>query len=323
MKIKHSEFAMIICAIYMYEWKLKNSLQFFLIFFLFGLSGVGPVSAQELNCTVSVNDRQISGSSYDYISELKPVLERYINEYRWTNDRYQEHERIHCSLQILLTGVDSQFNYTAETVFTVRRPIYDTNQQSLAAVISDNNWRFNYARNKNLVHDELQFDDLTSFIDFYVYIILGFDYDSFSELGGSEYFNEALSIFELGQNSGSQGWGRSIGAQRNRFGLISDLTNPSYTDLRRAYYRYHRLGLDQFTLNPELSRSEVLEALDLIRENKRIASNNYLFDLFFSTKYNEIVALLSGGDIETRQEAYNTLRDADPANTSAYERLQN
>lgn len=279
--------------------------------------------AQELNCTVSVNSRQISGSSYDYVSELQDDIENYLNENSWTNDRFDEHERIRCTIQVVLTDVDNQSNFTAETVISVQRPIYNTFQHSSSIVLSDNNWTFNYPRNKNFVQDDLQFDDLTSFLDFYANLILGFDYDSFSELGGSDYFNRAFNIFELGQNTGAFGWGRSIGAQRNRYGLINDLTSSAYQDLRIAYYKYHRLGLDQFTLNPQLSREEILEALELLRENKRLTSNNYLFDIFFGTKYTEIVAILRDADVQTRTAAYNILRDVDPANTSEYELLQN
>lgn len=283
----------------------------------------GKIAAQEFNCAVNINDRQISGSSYDYISEMQGEIENYINGYRWTNDRYQDFERIACNLQVVLTGVDSNFNFAAEVVITMRRPIYNTNQQSLKIVLSDNNWRFNYPRNKNLIHDDMQFDDMTSFLDFYAYIMLGFDYDSFSEMGGSQYFSNAQSVFDLGQNSGVQGWGRSIGAQRNRYGLISDLMNPGYEELRKAIYRYHRLGLDQFTIDPEIARNQIMTALNSIRANKRVTTNNYLFDIFFSSKYTEIVALFRDADVETRLDAYNLLRDVDPAHTSEYEKLQN
>ncbi|PKD42979.1 DUF4835 family protein [Rhodohalobacter barkolensis] len=279
------------------------------------------LNAQELNCTVSINDRQISGSSYDYISELGPALERYLNENRWTDDRYQEHERILCNIQIILTDSDSNSNFTAEAVITASRPIYNSNRQTNLFVISDSNWRFNYTRNKNLIFDDLQFDELTTFIDFYTYILLGYDYDSFSELGGTSFFNNAQEIFEIAQNTGAQGWGRSIGAQRNRFGLINDITNPSYRNLRAAYYRYHRLGLDQFTENPEEARNEIVEALDEIRETKRVTSNNYLFDIFFGTKSVEITAALMDATPSVRTAAYNILSDADPANTSEYRKL--
>lgn len=294
----------------------------FFIFFVFAMILPDVMMAQEFDCDVTINDRQISGSSYDYVSELENDLENYINGYRWTNDRYLDHERIRCNLQIVLTGVDDNFNYTAEIALTVRRPIYNTNQESLAILFSDNNWRFYYPQNKNLVHDQLQFDDLTSFVDFYVFIMLGFDYDSFSELGGTEYYGEAQSIFELGQNSGSQGWGRSIGAQRNRYGLISDITSPAYEGLRRAIYQYHRFGLDQFTMQPEEAREQMLSALEMIHENKQLTNNNYLFDIFFSSKYTEIVAIFRDAGAEMRTRAYNLLRDVDPAHTSEYEKLQ-
>ncbi|MEX1260564.1 MAG: DUF4835 family protein [Balneolaceae bacterium] len=279
--------------------------------------------AQEFNCEVSVNSRQISGTSFEYIDELEDDLEAYINRNRWTEDQFEDHERIRCQVQIVLTDADDQYNFTSEVFFSVRRPIYNTNQESSAIVLSDSNWLFSYPRNKNLVFDELQFDNLTSFIDFYMYVILGYDYDTFSELGGSEYYNEAQTIFELGRNSGQAGWGRSIGAQRNRFGLIRDLTNPGYEGLREAFYRYHRHGLDLFTMNNEESITGVVEAMELIRDTKRITNNNYLFDIFFDTKYQEIVALLRTADVQTRLEAYNLLRDIDPAHSSSYERLQN
>ncbi len=292
-----------------------------LIFALF--ANVENGFAQEFNCDVSVNSRQISGTSFEYINELEGDLESYINRNRWTEDQFEIHERIRCQIQIVLTNADNQNNYTSEVFFSVRRPIYNTNQESLAIVLSDSNWLFSYPRNKNLVFDEFQFDNLTSFIDFYMYVILGYDYDSFSELGGSAYFNKAQNIFELGRNSGQQGWGRSVGAQRNRFGLIRDLTNPGYEGLRRAIYRYHRHGLDQFTVNNEQSIQGVMEAMELIKDTKRLTSNNYLFDIFFDTKFQEIVALLRTADIQTRLEAYNLLRDVDPAHSTSYERLQN
>jgi hypothetical protein len=95
----------------------------------------------------------------------------------------------------------------------------------------------------------------------------------------------------------------------------------SNRDLRSIPYRYHRFGLNIFTQQEELARNEIIEALDLIRKNKRVTSNNYLFDLFFSSKYSEIVALLRDALPSTRTAAYNILRDVDPANTSEYRRL--
>jgi hypothetical protein len=190
-------------------------------------------------------------------------------------------------------------------------------------VISDNNWRFSYPRNKSLIRDDLLFDELTSFLDFYAFVLLGLDYDTFSELGGTRHYTQAFNIFELGQNTGAFGWGRSIGSQRNRYGLINGLTGNAFSDFRRALYRYHRLGLDRFTDNQQGAREEVIQALGLIRDNKRTTTNNYLYDLFFGTKYTEITAVLMEAESAVRSRAYTILQDVDPAHTSEYRKLQN
>ncbi len=297
---------------------------FITVFCMIGLAAIPyKLQAQEFRCEVTINDRQISGSSYDYVSQLAPNLERYINENRWTDDRFENHERIQCRMQIVLTNVDSQFNYTAEVVINKKRPVYNTLQQTSSIVLTDDNWVFSYPQGRSFLRDELQFDDLTSFVDFYLYIMLGIDFDTFSELGGSRYYAQALDILELGQMANSPGWSRSIGSQRNRYGLITDLTNPGYEDLRRSIYQYHRLGLDQFTINQENARSEVFEAIERIGENKRRASRNYLFDIFFDTKYTEIVSLFQDAGANRRLEAYNLLRDVDPGHSSEYEKLRN
>lgn len=280
------------------------------------------IRAQAFNCDVSLNDRQISDTSYEYVSELVPDLERYINENQWTNDRFEEQEKIRCRVRIVLTNVDNTDEFSAEVVFSIHRPIYNTVQESSVIILSDNNWTFNYPRNKSLLFDELQFDALTSFIDYYMYVLLGYDYDTFSELGGSPYFNMAQDILELAQGANHPGWGRSIGSQRNRYGLINDLTNPGYEEFRSALYQYHRLGLDQFTLDPEGARAQILDALRRIRQSKQRASRNYLFDIFFDTKYLELVAAFRDANSQTRLEAYNLLTEADPGHSGDYEQLR-
>jgi len=301
----------------------KTACRLVLLLCMIGLNAIPySVLAQEFDCQVSVNSRQISSGAHDHVRNLAPELERYINENRWTDDRYESYERIRCRIQILLTDVDSQDNFSAEAVFQLRRPVYDTMQETVTVVLSDTNWAFHYPRNRSLIRDEMQYDALTSFIDFYIYLLLGYDYDTFSELGGTPFFNRAQEVSEIAQASGSSGWDRSFGSQRNRHGLIRDLQNPIYEELRRAYYRYHRLGLDPFTENQEQARNEVIEALDMIGETRRRATNNYLFDIFFDTKYTELVSVFLNATPVQRQQAYDLLTAIDPGHSSEYDRLR-
>lgn len=291
------------------------------VFFLWmGLAG--PAHAQELDCTVSIEKSKVNNASLSYLDELGPAIEAYLNQRDWVDDHFEERERIKCTMQIILNSVDDNYNFEASLVLSTLRPIYGTMQETQVLLLSDNSWVFNYPPNKSLTHDELQFDNLTSFLDFYAYIILGYDYDTFSALGGTPYFSKAQNLLDLAQTTSAAGWTRSSSNRRNRYYLITDLLSANYEGLRRAEYQYHRLGLDPFTSNPEKARNEVLKALETIQKTKRRSTNDYLFDLFFSAKYKEITALFEGGDTQTRIKAYNLLSNIDNGHITEYEKLR-
>lgn len=280
--------------------------------------------AQEFDCTVTVDDQRLEGTSFTYAAQsLKPELESYINDFRWTEIEFEEEERIQCQISITLTAADQDFNYAAEAVFSARRPIYNTMSQTTTIIISDQSWNFSYPQGKSLIHDDLQFENLTGFIDFYAYLLLGYDFDSFSALGGDPYFGQAQNVVDLAQSTNAIGWNRNSNNLRNRFNLIADLNNPNYESFRRAYYIYHRLGLDTFTRNPVSAREQVTEALTLIQSTKRRSTNNYIFDLFFDTKSREITSIYRDANSQVRLQAYNILRETDQGHLMEYEVLQN
>ncbi|MDR9418035.1 DUF4835 family protein [Gracilimonas sp.] len=281
------------------------------------------IYAQEFNCDVTINTEQLEGSSYGYLSNFDRVVESYINEYSWTEEQFREEERINCVIQIAFTSGNSDFTFSAETVLQLQRPIYNTTAKTTTVLLTDNAWQFNYPEGKSLIHDELQFDPLTGFIDFYAYLMLGYDFDTFAEFGGSDYYSNAENILNLAQTTSNVGWTRSSNNRRNRNVLITDLSSTSYRDLRAAIYRYHHLGLDQFVDNPSEARQEILTALKQIQELKRRSSSNYLFDVFFDAKSREIAAIFEDAESSVRLEAYEVLSQTDQGHLSDYESLQN
>lgn len=294
------------------------------IYLLIILIFSGLAQAQEIQCLVTINDDQLEGNSFDYVkNSLKSDLEAYINEYRWTEVEYEEQERIQCQISIILLAGDQDFNFSAETIIQLRRPIYNTSAETTSIIISDGTWQFSYPEGKSLIHDDLEFEPLTGFIDYYLYLMLGFDFDTFSQFGGTEWFVKAQNVVDLAQNSPTIGWTRNTNNGRNRFVLITDLLNNNYETIRDAYYIYHRRILDSFVANPNQSRTELVTLLESIRDAKRRSTNNYLFDLFFGTKSKEIASILEDAEPDLKFEAYNILRDADSANLSEYESLQN
>lgn len=279
--------------------------------------------AQEMNCEVRLNTDQLEGTMFDYIGEMVPQLQNYINEHKWTAFEWSEEERIECQIQIILNSGSSDFIFSAGAIFQAQRPIYNATAKTTTILMNDDTWQFTYREGQNLIHDELQFDAFTGFIDFFIYTIIGLDFDSFSELGGDPYYQKALNILNLAQAANAVGWSRSTNNRRNRNILVTDLTSTSYAPLRSAYYRYHRLGLDQFVDKPEEARLEILESLKMISEAKRRSTNNYLYDLFFDTKAREISAIFDEAPTQIRLEAYNVLRETDQGHLSQYENLQN
>ncbi|MTI87595.1 MAG: DUF4835 family protein [Balneolaceae bacterium] len=281
-----------------------------------------PLQAQEFNCEVSLNYDQLETANLQYLDNLKNEIQNYINEYEWTDVDFEEHERIQCQLRIILTSHNGGSVFGGQAIFTSRRPVYNTTAQTTNFLYSDDTWQFDYSRGRSLIHDELQFEALTGFIDFFCFIMLGFDFDSFSELGGTPYFNEAQNVLSLAQSTSAIGWSRNTNNRRNRATMITDLLSTNYESFRSAYYRYHRKALDTFVDEPEDARQEMLSVLAAIQDSKRRSTSNYIYDLFFDTKASEITSFFTDAQTSVRLEAYNILRETDQSHLSEYESLQ-
>jgi hypothetical protein len=224
---------------------------------------------------------------------------------------------------LIIESGNSNFDFGGRVIFTARRPIYDTVTKTNSIILSDENWQFNYPEGRTLIHDELQFDNLTGTLDFFMNIMLGYDFDSFSKLGGTPYFRTAQDVVDLAQTTSSIGWTRAANNRRNRFNLVADLLNPTYEPLRTAYYSYHRLALDVFSTDAKKARQEILSVLTMIRDTKRRATSNYLFDVFFNTKAREISGAFNEAEASVKRQAYNILLETDQSHLTEYTNLQN
>lgn len=281
-----------------------------------------PSYAQELNVSVEVDRSRINSTSLSYMDGFAENIESYLNEFNWVTPTFEENEKVYASMQITLLSVDDSYNFEASIVIRSQRPVYNSLQQTPIFFYNDENWVFDYTPGRALNHDFLQFDPITSLLDFYAYIILGYDFDSFAELGGTSYFVEAQNLVSLAQSTSTSGWSRSSGVRRNRAQLVSDLLNPNYQEFREASYVYHRLGLDRFLNNPREARQQILEALNMIQDAIQNTTRNLLFDTFFDAKYREIVTVFEDADPEVRLEAYNILSQIDQSHLSEYNKLR-
>ncbi len=279
-----------------------------------------PADGQELRCRVQIDDSQISGaeSEFDFLDDLERQIREYMNQRSWTDDAFLPHERISCSMQIVLQESISLSEFQARLVVTTRRPIYGTSQSSVVARVNDPEWRFEYSRGSSLNHDLDRYDPLTSVLDFYAYLILGYDYDTFSPLGGTPFFDRAQTVADQAEGSGDPGWS-SVGTQQTRVQLLSNLRAQRHEPLRRVYYKYHRKGLDRFVQETEAARKTLMEVLRTLRTLRDRLSQSYALNLFFATKNQELTAIFEESDLEG--QAQGLLVQMDPSHSSQYNRL--
>lgn len=279
------------------------------------------VSAQELNCTVNINASQIQLSDRGIFRDMKQAIEQFMNQRKWTNDAYKAHEKINCNMLITITKMPSIGNFTASVQIQSARPIYNSNYSSLVFNFADRDWEFEYIESQPLEYNDNTFtSNLTSMLAVYAYLILGIDYDTFSELGGTPYFQRALQVANNARQSGRTGWDPT-GSNRNRYWIVENFNNNQMTDIRKALYSYHRIGMDAYIQDPEKTRETILKGLRDIKKVRDINPNSILVVSFFDAKGKELANIFSEGNIQVRREAFDIITYIDPSNRSAYEKM--
>ncbi|HNP94483.1 MAG TPA: DUF4835 family protein [Cyclobacteriaceae bacterium] len=282
-----------------------------LLSILFLFTALGGV-AQELNFKVIVNAEQIQTTDRAVFKDMERAFANFLNTRKWTNDSYKNYEKINGTLFLNITKMPSIGNFTANAQITSARPVYNTNYESVLFNFADREWEFEYIESLPLEYnDNTYINNLTSMLAFYAYIVLGMDYDSFSELGGTPYFQRALTVVNNAQSSNRPGW-QALGSNRNRYALIENLNNPQMVELRKNTYRYHRQALDSFDKTPDQSRQVVLEVLKNVKTVWTIYPNAIFVISFFDTKSTELVNIFSDGNLSVRREAYDILNTLDP-----------
>ncbi len=283
-----------------------------LLTMILSLSVLGGLQAQELNFKVIVNAEQVQTTDRGVFKDMERAFANFLNTRKWTNDSYKNYEKINGTLFINITKMPSIGNFSANAQITAARPVFNTNYETVLFNFADREMEFEYIESLPLEYnDNTYISNLTSILAFYAYVVLGMDYDSFSELGGTPHFQKALLVVNNAQPSNRPGW-QALGSNRNRYALIENLNNPQMLEIRKNAYQYHRLALDTFDKTPDQSRQVILETLQKMQATWRVFPNSILIISFFDTKATELVNIFSDGNLQVRREAYDILNALDP-----------
>jgi hypothetical protein len=274
-------------------------------------------SSQELDATVTINAEQLESASRDRLNSFKAQIESYLNNTKFTSQAW-DGDRIKCSFNIFFLSSIDETNYTAQLVVTSQRNIYKAQRSSLMLNILDNAWQFSYQKNQGMYFKQVDFDPLLSFFDYYAYIIIGFDIDSYYSLGGNDYFQKALDITSKGANStANKGW-QYESTIFNRRALLDNLLSSNYLQFRQDFFNYHYNGLDIFN-SPEKQTAlgnMVKLVKDLEIKKDQIDSRSVLLKVFFDAKAAEIVDYFKGN---VDKNMFTTLKKVDPPHSSKYD----
>ncbi len=276
------------------------------------------LSAQELQCNVSVSSSRIEGTYKEIFQTMRNDISEFMNTRKWTDNQFSFDERIVCTIFIQITdqiGAD-QFKGTIQV--QLNRPVFNSSYQTPILNIKDNDFDVRYVEFQPLEFSETSnTNPLTNILAYYAYVILGFDYDTFSPMGGTPFFQRAKDIVNKAQNSREKGW-RAFEGNNNRFWLVDNVTNKAYSPFRDLMYRYHRLGLDVMSEKPDIGRGEIADALKNMQKVYRTRPDTYINRIFFDAKSDEIVNIFSKGSTDEKSRIMTVLSECDPANSGKY-----
>lgn len=280
-------------------------------------------SAQELNCRVEVNTSQLEGTNKSIFETLQSAINEYVNTNKWTDAQFSPNERIECTLFFNITEYDaSDGKMTGSLQVQAIRPVYNSSYTTTLLNFKDSKVDFTYIENEPLIYNENNMESqLTQILNFYIYLILAIDFDSFSLHGGEPYFEKLATIVQQAQSSGESGW-KAFEDTKNRSAVLSAFTDPSTRQLRDLTYQYHLQGLDQMSVSPDKGRKTIDATLDILYAIYSVSPMSVGLSLFKDAKLDELVNIYSKATPEEREHAVKILSTLYPTDNDRIQKIK-
>lgn len=291
---------------------------------LMALSSV--TNAQEVILNIAFDASQYDFGDKSILDEMKQELEAFVNNRTWTEDNFDPRERIKLDLSIAIQSEGSSQNtFSCKTAVQSTRPVFNAAYESTLLSYLDNRFNFTYQPGQILEYNDNTYtSEITSLLAFYVYIALGMDYNSFSPMGGQQYFLLAQQVMNNHPSPDAgffSGWSSISNETNIRSRFIVDAINPQFDPVHQAIYDYHRLGLDVITQKRVQAQQTMLESLVSMQEVSDLNTNSIFIASFMIAKRSESVAVFSGATPEIKNKVVPLLRKLDPANSEKYQQI--
>ena len=282
--------------------------------------------AQDLQANVSVLASRVPSSvDHKIFQTLQTALYNFMNGRTWSNETFQNNEKIRCNFLINISSAGDNNSYQATLTVQAGRSIYNSSYQSPLINFQDESFAFRYTEFQPLEFSDNRVQgseplaaNLTATLAYYIDLILGLDFDSYSLRGGDPYFQKALNIVNNAPDSREiSGW-KAFDGIRNRYWLIENLTNSKYTLVHDAYYSYYRSGMDQLYDKPSDGRTAVLNALNMLNTVNTESPNLMIIQFFFQGKSTEVSKIFVPSPADEKARALDLLTRLDISNANRY-----
>ena len=295
---------------------------FFLLIFFTSL-----IHAQELRARVSVLSNRVANNvDKKAFQTLETALNNFVNNTKWTTDNFSTNEKIDCSFLLNLESAGDPNVYKATLTIQSGRPVFNSSYVSPMINYQDNDVVFKYVEFQQLEFNDTRVSgtdplvsNLTAVFAYWIDMILGFDYDSFSMRGGNVYFQRAQNIVNNApEGRNISGW-KAFDGTRNRYWLAENLLNAKYSLFHEAIYDYYRLGMDKLYDQEAVGRTAILNVLSLLNTFNTENTATMILPFFFQAKTQELIQVFSKASPQDKAKALDFLKRLDPTSSNKYE----
>lgn len=281
---------------------LRQLLTTLILLLAVGLS----LGAQELNCNVEINTSQVQNVNKQVFETLQSAINDYMNTTKFTGAQFNANEKIECKLFFTIKE-QNDTKITGDLQVQSTRPVYNSTYSSTILNFKDTKIEFEYQENEPLVFNENNMEsNLTAILNYYAYLIIALDFDTFGPRGGDPYWERVDQVVRMAQSSGESGW-KQFEDTKNRAAVLSAFTDPATSALRDMLYNYHRKGLDEMSVSPDKGRSQITQSLDALKAVYDVAPMSVGLSLFKDAKLDELVNVYTKGTQDERDRVYELL----------------
>lgn len=280
------------------------------------------VKGQELNCQVEINADQIQNANKQVFETLKGAINEYMNTTKFSNAQFSANEKIDCRLFFTIKEYNDN-TMIGDLQIQASRPVYNSTYTTTLINFKDTKIEFSYQENEPLIYSENNMEsNLTAILNFYAYLIIAVDFDSFALNGGDPYYEKAQNVVQMAQSSGESGW-KAFEDTKNRPSVLASYTEPNTSIIRTLLYEYHRLGLDEMVLSPDKGRAKISSTLNYLKKIYDVAPMSVALSIFKDSKLDELVNLYTKSSQTERDNAYEILSTLYPTENDRVTKIKN